>query len=318
VISASLPAVVVVETPAGRGTAFFVAPDTLLTNVHVVGNASTVTIRRSAGSTAIARVASLAPEFDIAVLKTTSTEEHQATLPFGSAANARVGQEVIAIGSPLGTLQNTVTRGIVSAVRKSGDVMLVQTDAALNPGNSGGPLLDRSGAVIGVNTMGYVGRQGLSFAIAIEHAQAVLSGRQAPLTNSAITTPLQTLAPIQPPQASGDPRQPNAMQIYDRAIAMLARDADALDAEWRNFVPACYKGQIVGAFEHAWYAMLDSRAMQGVVALGCNLVYTDLLHRAQGIRAAVAAADEAAREGDVHPGDRRDALRKYRLGGLAR
>src|SRR5207237_3250742 len=96
------------------------------------------------------------------------------------AATVRVGQEVIAIGSPLGTLQNTVTRGIVSAIRETGNATLVQTDAAINPGNSGGPLIDRNGAAIGITTMGYMQRQGLNFAVAIDHARALLEGRVAP------------------------------------------------------------------------------------------------------------------------------------------
>ena len=93
---------------------------------------------------------------------------------------ARVGQEVIAIGSALGVLSNTVTRGIVSAVRQVGAVTLVQTDAAINPGNSGGPLLDRQGMVIGVNSMtvGQAGGEGVAFAVAIDHVTQLLdSGR---------------------------------------------------------------------------------------------------------------------------------------------
>src|SRR4029077_9491745 len=77
---------------------------------------------------------------------------------------------------------NTVTRGIVSALRQVGEVTLVQTDAAINPGNSGGPLVDRSGKVIGITTMGVRSAvaQGLSFAIAIDHAIELLQGHRPP------------------------------------------------------------------------------------------------------------------------------------------
>src|SRR5213596_3868254 len=97
----------------------------------------------------------------------------------GSAMRARAGQEVMALGSPLG-LQNTVTRGIVSAVRQVGALTLVQTDAAINPGNSGGPLLARNGEVIGITTMSMRSAvaQGLSFAVAIDHAAALLAGKR--------------------------------------------------------------------------------------------------------------------------------------------
>ena len=116
VISRSLPAVVRVETNEGLGTGFFISPDTILTNVHVVGSASTVTIRRAGGATQMARVDARAPELDIAIVHISSPNPDQPTLAMGSALRARAGQEVIALGSPLG-LQNTVTRGIVSAVR---------------------------------------------------------------------------------------------------------------------------------------------------------------------------------------------------------
>ena len=175
-----MPAVVLVETSSGRGSGFFVSADTLITNVHVVGSNSSVTIRRMGGATAPARVAAASPEFDIAVLKISSPEAGQAVISLGSALNARVGQDVIAIGSALGTLQNTVTRGIVSALRQSGSATLIQTDAAINPGNSGGPLLDRAGVAIGITTMGYSGRQGLNFAVAADHAMALLEGRSVP------------------------------------------------------------------------------------------------------------------------------------------
>jgi len=80
----------------------------------------------------------LLAETDVAVLRVLDPDASQQVLPLGSAARVRTGQEVIAVGSPLGVLQSSVTRGIVSAVRAVGGVTLVQTDAAINPGNSGG------------------------------------------------------------------------------------------------------------------------------------------------------------------------------------
>src|SRR6185295_14808261 len=113
------------------------------------------------------------------------------TLRLGSSAQARAGQEVMALGAPLG-LQNTVTRGIVSAVRNVESLTLVQTDAAINPGNSGGPLITRNGDVIGITTMSMrpSAAQGLSFAVGIEHAQALLAGERPVQTGS---TPLSAL-----------------------------------------------------------------------------------------------------------------------------
>ena len=111
-------------------------------------------------------------------------------------------QEVIAIGNALGAFSNTVTRGIVSAIRKTDSVTLIQTDAAINPGNSGGPLLDRSGQVIGINSMSLVrtGPQGLGFAIAIDHAVQILNGQVASSTTTAGSADWISSSADQPPK----------------------------------------------------------------------------------------------------------------------
>src|SRR4029450_7568901 len=90
----------------------------------------------------------------------------------------RPGQEVIAIGLALGVFQNSVTRGIVSAIRRSDRTVMLQTDAAINPGNSGGPLLNRQGQVIGINTM-KVGAAAKppGCPVAVDHARALLAGK---------------------------------------------------------------------------------------------------------------------------------------------
>jgi len=312
VVSRVMPAVVLVETPAGRGSGFFVSLDTLLTNVHVVGSSSSVTIRRMSGATLSARVAAVSPRFDIAVLKVSVPEPNQATIALGSASNARVGQEVIAIGSALGTLQNTVTRGIVSAVRQSGSLTLVQTDAAINPGNSGGPLLDRTGTAIGITTMGYAERQGLNFAVAIDHAQTLLEGRTpaAPEAGS----PAADLRSLSPAVVSEAERARAAgTRTYEQTLVQLARRAEGLDDYWRRFRASCYEGRVTGSFDREWYAIFDQRAMQGAVAPGCGNSFADIRRLATDIRDAVIAAEEAARQADVYPGTRRDARRKYRL-----
>ena len=322
IISAALPAVVVVESSAGRGTGFFVSSDTLLTNVHVVAGNGSVTIRQSNGTTGPARVAMISSDYDIAVLKVANPDSNQVTIPLGSAFDARVGQEVIAIGSPLGTLQNTVTRGIVSAVRQSGGATLVQTDAAINPGNSGGPLLDRTGHVIAITTLGYVGRQGLGFAVAVDHARALLEGRALPAQGrGANDTDLRGLSPAQSSAAQPSPvdqARATAGQALDKTVAQLAQRAETLDRNWSSFKRVCYAGKVAGGFDHEWFAFFDQRAMQGQVVPGCDLAFSDLRRDADDIRGGVAAADETARQSDVFPGDRRDVLRKYRLDALAR
>jgi hypothetical protein len=314
VISGAMPAVVRVETGQGSGSGFFVKPDTILTNVHVVGSNLLVTIRRQDGNTQSARVETTAPELDIAVLRIPSADASQPILRLGSATQARAGQEVMALGSPLG-LQNTVTRGIVSAVRQVGTLTLVQTDAAINPGNSGGPLLARSGEVIGITTMGIGSAvaQGLSFAVAIDHAQAVLAGQR---PTNATGTPLTTLNQAMNAQSSSsdsDTRRSRGTQIYQSTIGTIARRADQLDGHWITFKKSCYDGRVVGAFEREWFALWEPRAMPGLVSPTCGAIFTDVRRVADAIRSEVIAAEEAARQADVYPGMRRDVLRTNRL-----
>jgi S1-C subfamily serine protease len=315
-VSRASPAVVVVETSSGRGSGFFVTSDTVVTNVHVVSSNTSVTLRRPDGSTTTARVEAQSAPFDIAVLRASNPIADQPTLTMGSAANARVGQEVVAIGTPLGFLQNTVSRGIVSALRDVDGATMIQTDAAINPGNSGGPLLDRSGRVIGVIKSGYNGRNGLSFAVAIDHARTVLEGKTAAPATASSSSQYRAISPAV--ASPVDQRRDDAGKRFDQAIALLSRRADVLDTRWSSFRKNCYEGRIVGSFDREWYALWDQRAMQGAVAPGCGIFFGEFRQMADSIRDAVIAADEAARQADVYPGTRRDVLRRWRLDGWSK
>jgi S1-C subfamily serine protease len=314
VISRAMPAVVRIETSTSVGSGFFIAPDTMLTNVHVVGSNTTVTVRRADGKTMTARVDSTAPEFDIAVIKLGgAAEASQMTLAMASTA-PRPGQEVIALGTPLG-LSNTVTRGIVSAVRQVGGITLVQTDAAINPGNSGGPLLDRTGEVIGITTMAMKSSeaQGLGFAVGIEHARALLAGKRSADQHG---TPISTLNDALSGRSAPDPAtaRDRATKTYEQTIATLARRANDLDQQWTAFKRICYKGPVLSpAGSHEWFAIWDPKAMQGMVPQGCTGAFNDIRTAADGVRDGVAAANEAARQGDVYPATCRDLLQRYRL-----
>ena len=110
-----------------------------------------------------------------------------------------------------------------------------------------------------------------------------------------------------------DQSRERAVKTYEQAIATVAQHADQLDARWRSFVRSCYSGPIGGSFDRPWFALYDARAMQGTVSPGCTDAYEDIQRVANDIRGVIGKLDEAARQGDIFPGTRRDVLRRFRL-----
>ncbi len=307
VIGGALPAVALVETPGGRGTGFFVAPDTLVTNAHVVEAHAYVTVKLSNGESLTGRVVQRSDELDLAAVRTADARAGQSTLPLASSREARIGQEVFAIGSPLG-LQNTVTRGIVSALRQAGSVVLVQTDAAINPGNSGGPILDRSGRVLAVATMRLAGRaEALGFGVAAEHVRALLDGRAASSARS-VSRPADAFGSG---EADGDREGGEAG--YERFLVEAARRADQLDRSWTDFVADCLSGRAPATrSDRGWYALWE-RFDDTKVSPSCARFSADFKAAAREFEQRMTDAADAARRVGVYPGVCRQLRQRHRL-----
>jgi len=169
------------RTVQGAGSGFLITPDGyLLTNGHVADAGDEIRVTRDDGSEHAAEKVGSDVDTDLALLRIASAE-HLPHLALGASTALRVGQVVIAIGNPQGLAQ-TVTTGVVSALGRSLRARngrqidnVIQTDASLNPGNSGGPLLDTRARVVGVNTAIIAGAQSLCFAVPADTARWVVS-----------------------------------------------------------------------------------------------------------------------------------------------
>jgi S1-C subfamily serine protease len=173
----------------GGGTAFFISNDGLMvTNNHVVSDASAeYTVVTNDGKVYSVDVLSRKPELDLALLKV----RESGTFPIirlSSSDTVTLGQTVIAIGNALGEFRNTISKGIVSGIGRSvlaennqSFTEVIQTDASINSGNSGGPLVNTNGELIGVNFSAVMGAENISFAVPVSHVKKLLQGYDASL-----------------------------------------------------------------------------------------------------------------------------------------
>ena len=176
-----------IPSESGSGTGFFIDnAGTILTNFHVVENASKLIVTLSDNSQWPGSLVGSDPNNDLAILSIQAPQEKYDLLKFSSSNDIVVGQKVLALGNPFG-LRLTLTTGIISALGRTIEAKngrkiegIIQTDASINPGNSGGPLLDSEGNVIGINTaiIGSAGSVGIGFAVPSNTALRILPDLQ--------------------------------------------------------------------------------------------------------------------------------------------
>jgi len=209
-------------TDAGQGSGFFVDDNLIVTNYHVVGDSVSIEVKLYDGETLQASVTRFSEDHDLALIRLNRRLHDHPTLELAPVEGVKVGQEVFAVGSPMGVLESSVTRGIVSAIRPMETVTLVQTDAAINPGNSGGPLINRQGRVIGIATMKIADGDNLGFAVAADHATALMDGggRRAS-------------------QRSSGQKGPQTVQEHEQVLEGLANRAVKPFLELANAVSLC-------------------------------------------------------------------------------
>jgi S1-C subfamily serine protease len=214
-------AVVVIQAAGGHkgrglGSGFIVTPEGhVLTSLHVVGKAERVQVRLADGSEVVGEVTARDEERDLALI--TIGRQHLPAVEFGSAQALRKGEEVAALGAPLG-LEQSVSRGVVSNPRQHhGGRVYIQTDAALNPGMSGGPLINSSGLVVGMNAKVASGAENVGFAVPAEELCAFLDehGIAYSLSMTGPTAGAEKERPAESAEhaAGGGPAAPQAPKI---------------------------------------------------------------------------------------------------------
>ncbi len=179
-IEHAMPAVVLIEATKTRGSGFLARPDLAVTNAHVVAGAPLVTVTLQGGTKVTGTVIASSTELDLALVSFAPVGSSEVVLPLGDSTALRLGQGIVALGWAEDLTQSTVTRGIITGLRHDGKQRLVQTDAVPNHGDSGGPVLNRLGAVVGVTTFrAEVKGATAGFAVAVDDLKSFIaeSGR---------------------------------------------------------------------------------------------------------------------------------------------
>jgi S1-C subfamily serine protease len=308
VIEHAMPGVVMIQTEKTSGSGFLVRPDLVVTNAHVTAGYLIVTVTSQTGVKMQGRVAQFSDEYDIALIQVGRFSPTDAQLPLGASASLRLGQGIVALGWAHSLQQSTVTRGIITGLRQMGEHQMIQTDAAPNPGDSGGPVVDRSGQVVGVTTFRFENGTG-GLAVPIDDVKPFIEK----VFSSVLTIPRSAGAVIVPRPSDTEVQRAIGAQRYATDLASAAARATTLDGAWTRYRTVCKITNVPAGQTHEWFGLYDANSLLHRTPEHCATLLNDLQRQADGISASMLAAEEAARRADVYPGTRRDLRRRYRL-----
>jgi hypothetical protein len=317
VIERGMRGVVMVETQTSRGSGFFVRPDLIVTNTHVISGFTAVSVTTQNGVKLPGRVAQISDEADVALVEVGRPGSPDVQLPLGTSATLRLGEGIVALGWAQSLAQRPVARGIVTGLRRVLDRPFLQTDAAPNPGDSGGPVLNRQGEVIGITTL-RADDGSAGYAVPIDDAKPLLA-KVGPV--------VITLPPAGPGAAGAGPpaaivvTRPSDTDVqreiggqqYATALGGAAQRAGDLDDAWSRYKASCRITGVPGGQSHEWFQLYDPGSPLHSTAAYCASALDGIQHEADAINGAMIGADEAARRADVYPGARREMRRRFRL-----
>jgi hypothetical protein len=303
-----LPAVVTIEVPNGNGSGFFIGKGLVATNYHVVRPLSSAKVKLRDGTKVSANVVKRAQRHDLAILELAEKQMEHETLPLGTVDDVRVGGEVIAVGSPR-FLENTVTKGIVSAIRTSDAITYIQTDAPINAGNSGGPLINREGKVVGINCAGFGDKETLNWSIAVDHLRDFLNsnGPLSPLPIAGATED-KNFAKVSRLRSSPE-------RWYSDKVRECSKDAERLDSLWRRYETECA----------TWPKFEETRGRDWFVlwhyedlvlwhpTSDCRSQFRDILALAKHVKKTMSYAESNASRQHVSADVRRFYRRRYKM-----
>jgi hypothetical protein len=260
------------------------------------------------------RVAQFSDDFDIALIQVGRFSPTDAQLPLGTSSGLRLGQGVVALGWAQSLEQHTVTRGVITGLRQVGERPMIQTDGAPHPGDSGGPVLDRNGQVVGVTTIRLESTTGAAttaggLAIPIDDVKPFIER----VFGSVLTIPRSNIATVVPRTSDIEAQRTTGVQRYTANVAAIAARASTLDGAWMRYRVLCKITSVPAGHTREWFGLYDPASPLHRAPESCVTLLNDLQRQADAIRTEMIAAGELARHADVYPGNRREIQQRYRL-----